>query len=46
MPNGQIRLIAMTGYGQPSDRDLAMQAGFDLHLLKPISPQALERLLV
>ena len=45
IPNGEIRLIAVTGYGQPSDRDLAMQAGFDRHLLKPISPQILERLL-
>ena len=40
-----IRLIAVTGYGQPSDRELALQAGFDTHLLKPISPSVLERLL-
>ena len=45
MPNGGIRLIAVTGYGQPSDRELAMQAGFDTHLLKPITPTVLERLL-
>ena len=45
MPNGEIRLIAVTGYGQPSDRELAMQAGFDTHLLKPIAPTVLERLL-
>jgi len=45
IPNGSIRLIAMTGYGQPADRDLAMQAGFDAHLLKPITPEILERLL-
>ena len=45
MPNGEIRLIAVTGYGQPSDRELAMQAGFDTHLLKPIAPSVLERLL-
>jgi len=30
------RLIAMTGYGQPHDRDLALEAGFDSFLIKPI----------
>jgi len=45
MRDGEIRLVAMTGYGQPSDRELAMQAGFDTHLLKPISPTVLQRLL-
>ena len=40
-----IRLIAVTGYGQPSDKELALQAGFDAHLLKPISPDILRRVL-
>jgi two-component system, sensor histidine kinase len=31
-----IRLIALTGYGQPEDRDRAYAAGFDLHLVKPV----------
>jgi CheY-like chemotaxis protein len=44
-PNGDMRLIAITGYGQPADRDLAFEAGFDAHLLKPIEPEVLERLL-
>jgi signal transduction histidine kinase len=43
IPNGAMRLIALTGYGQPSDIDVALQAGFDKHLLKPISPEILER---
>ena len=43
IPNGAIRLIALTGYGQPSDVEVALQAGFDRHLLKPISPEILER---
>jgi CheY-like chemotaxis protein len=30
------RLIALTGYGQESDRRRAVEAGFDLHLVKPI----------
>ena len=46
LPNGATKLIAVTGYGQPSDRELARQAGFDMHLLKPISPEVLQRLLV
>jgi len=32
----RTRLIALTGYGQDSDRAKAMAAGFDLHLVKPI----------
>jgi signal transduction histidine kinase len=36
-----IRLIALTGYGQPSDREKAAAAGFDAHLLKPIAPAVL-----
>jgi CheY-like chemotaxis protein len=38
-------LIAVTGYGQEKDRELALQAGFDHHLLKPVDPPALEELL-
>jgi CheY-like chemotaxis protein len=30
-----VRLIAVTGYGQPADRRLALEAGFDAHLVKP-----------
>jgi len=28
-------LIALTGFGQPQDREKALQAGFDYHLVKP-----------
>ncbi len=30
-----MRLVALTGYGQPEDRDAARRAGFDHHLVKP-----------
>jgi PAS domain S-box-containing protein len=40
-----IRLIAVTGYGQPDDRRRAAEAGFDLHLTKPVDPARLEALL-
>jgi signal transduction histidine kinase/CheY-like chemotaxis protein len=36
-----MRLIALTGYGQPSDVDAARQAGFDRHCTKPIDISAL-----
>jgi DNA-binding response OmpR family regulator len=31
-------LIALTGYGQEEDRKRSMEAGFDLHLVKPVDP--------
>jgi len=39
------RLVAVTGYGQPEDRERALDAGFDVHLVKPIDPEQLQRLL-
>ncbi len=38
-------LIACTGWGQEADRERAHAAGFDFHLVKPIEPAALLRLL-
>ncbi|HZI04016.1 MAG TPA: ATP-binding protein [Archangium sp.] len=40
-----IKLVAITGYGQESDRHRAHEAGFDLHLVKPIEPGQLLRIL-
>ncbi len=34
--NAQAKLIALTGWGGPTDREMAIQAGFDLHLIKPV----------
>jgi signal transduction histidine kinase/CheY-like chemotaxis protein len=42
---GRIRLVALTGYGQPADRKKAAAAGFDHHLLKPVDADTLDRLL-
>jgi signal transduction histidine kinase/ActR/RegA family two-component response regulator len=39
------RLIAMTGYGQESDKSRALDAGFDAHLVKPASVESLKRAL-
>jgi CheY-like chemotaxis protein len=40
-----VRLIAVTGYGQETDRRRAEEAGFDAHLVKPIDLPQLKRLL-
>ncbi len=31
-----VRLVALTGYGQEGDRERALAAGFDAHLVKPV----------
>ncbi len=38
-------LVALSGFGQLRDRELASRAGFDDHLAKPASPADLRRLL-
>ena len=40
-----VRLIALTGYGQTSDREATRAAGFDYHLVKPVQPGDLLALL-
>ena len=42
--NGTL-LVALTGYGQTEDRKRSEQAGFDHHLVKPVSQEVLEDLL-
>ena len=38
-----LRLIALTGYGQDSDRQRSLAAGFDAHLTKPVDLRVLAR---
>ena len=45
LPRDQLRLIAMTGYGQATDRATALQAGFDAHIVKPASADKIMRAL-
>jgi CheY-like chemotaxis protein len=40
-----IRLIALTGWGQESDRRRALEAGFDEHMIKPVDPDKLAALI-
>jgi two-component system CheB/CheR fusion protein len=45
-PDGEkVLLVALTGYGSSTDRDRSRQAGFDLHLIKPVDPGLLTSLL-
>jgi CheY-like chemotaxis protein len=43
-PGRTLRLIALTGFGQPGDRERALSAGFDLHLVKPVDLKSLLRI--
>ncbi len=38
-------LIALTGWGQEEDKRRSQEAGFDHHMVKPVDPAALEKLL-
>jgi PAS domain S-box-containing protein len=40
-----VRLVAVSGYAQPEDRQRALEAGFVEHLAKPAEPEVLGRLL-
>jgi signal transduction histidine kinase len=41
----RIHLVALTGYGAPEQKARALASGFDLHLVKPVAPDALEKVL-
>lgn len=42
---GSVKLIALTGWGQAEDRARTEEAGFDLHLVKPIDAKGIQKLL-
>jgi len=41
----EVRLVAVTGWGTLDDKLRATSAGFDRHLVKPIDPAEVEKLL-
>jgi len=46
IPNAKaMLLVALTGYGQDSDKQRALSAGFDEHLTKPVKIERLQALL-
>jgi signal transduction histidine kinase len=44
-PDGALRLVAITGYGQEEDRRRSEQAGFVLHLVKPVDIDVLSQVI-
>jgi CheY-like chemotaxis protein len=40
-----LYLVALSGYTRDRDRELALEAGFDVHLGKPVDPDRLEQML-
>lgn len=40
-----VTLVALTGWGQPRDRELTKEAGFDHHLVKSLDLEVLEVIL-
>jgi CheY-like chemotaxis protein len=45
LPGRRLFLVALTGYGQPEDRERTAEAGFDAHLVKPVDPVELSAVL-
>ncbi|WP_437681765.1 hybrid sensor histidine kinase/response regulator [Sorangium sp. So ce131] len=41
----ELVLVALTGWGQQEDKQRATEAGFDVHLTKPVDPGAIKALL-
>jgi CheY-like chemotaxis protein len=46
LPNSAaMLLVALTGWGQPQHREMTQDAGFDVHLVKPVSADQLQFIL-
>ena len=45
VPGAPLHLVAVTGYGQDSDRQRTARAGFEHHLVKPVDLEELSRIL-
>jgi PAS domain S-box-containing protein len=41
-----VRIVAVTGWGKPEDRKRSREAGFDMHLMKPIELAEIQRALL
>jgi PAS domain S-box-containing protein len=44
-PQRRLRIVAITGWGQEADRARSQEAGVDVHLVKPVDPNALTSVL-
>jgi CheY-like chemotaxis protein len=41
-----VRIVAVTGWGKPEDRKRSREAGFDMHLMKPVELSEIQRALL
>jgi CheY-like chemotaxis protein len=41
----RVRLVALSGYGDPAFREHAQEVGFDAYLVKPVAPEEVARVL-
>jgi CheY-like chemotaxis protein len=44
-PSETLKLVAVTGYGEAENRAMSLEAGFDLHTVKPVELDSLRALL-
>ncbi|HYR53240.1 MAG TPA: ATP-binding protein [Candidatus Dormibacteraeota bacterium] len=44
-PSAQLKLVAVTGYGEEANRAMSLDAGFDLHTVKPVELENIRSLL-
>ena len=44
-PPSQLKLVAVTGYGEEANRAMSLEAGFDLHTVKPVELDSIRSLL-
>jgi PAS domain S-box-containing protein len=42
----RLRLVAVTGWGKPEDRQRSREAGFDMHLIKPVELSEIQQALL
>ncbi|MBK7863521.1 MAG: response regulator [Archangiaceae bacterium] len=41
----KVKMVALSGYGQPEDKARALRAGFDAHLTKPVDLDSLHEVM-
>jgi len=44
-PASQLKLVAVTGYGEEANRAMSLEAGFDLHTVKPMELDSIRSIL-
>ena len=45
LPLPHLGVVAVTGYGEEANREKSLEAGFDLHIVKPVELESIRSLL-